>query len=167
MRNQVIHGCKIQEAIDTHEDSVTKEHGRIEQRKYEVYNAEPMLNKWRKEWPYIRNIIKITRYREIIGRKPTITTSYYVSNRELRAKETGMCIRNHWSIENKLHHIKDTAFMEDKCTKIVNPFIYSVCIDFAINILRSQGTAKIRETLYNNCMNFAYSIQNLASSFWI
>ncbi|MDR0632075.1 MAG: hypothetical protein LBF54_02455, partial [Holosporaceae bacterium] len=38
---------------------IDKIHGRIEKRKYEVFDASPMLDKWRNDWPYIRKVIRV------------------------------------------------------------------------------------------------------------
>lgn len=40
-------------------------------------------------------------------------TRYYGSNRRADAKEFSRWVRNHWSIENSLHHIVDVVFGED------------------------------------------------------
>jgi predicted transposase YbfD/YdcC len=118
----------MQKPEDIQEDEIDKVHGRIEQRRYEVFNGEPMLNKWKKEWPYIRSIIRVTR-----KRNDSTTVSYYVCNRIMKAKEVAEYIRGHWYIENKLHNIKDRNYVEDRTPKRVNPHIFSYCIDISVN----------------------------------
>lgn len=155
LRKQLAHGCRVQQSIETHADPVTKSHGRIEHRTYEVFNALPILNKWQKDWPYIREVIRVTRYREELNKtKPTETVHYYVSNRVLNAQLYAKYIRDHWFIENKLHNIKDVAFQEDRQTKHCNPYVYSTCIDIALNITRSKRIANIKSSLYENCLDF-------------
>ena len=156
LRNQIAHGCKVQTPIAVHEDEVTKEHGRIEQRKYEVFEINPMLNKWKDDWPYIREVVMVTRLRERIGKKsePSTTVSYYVSNRPLEAAEYAEYIRKHWWIENKVNYVKDVAFQEDKTIKRVNPYIYAMCGDIALNTLRSIGVQNIKNAIYKNTMSF-------------
>jgi hypothetical protein len=151
---QIKHGTKVQTSIDIYEEAIDKVHGRIEKRKYEVFQSLPILKNWRKEWPYIRNIIKVTRQRN-----DSITTSYYVSNGDLPAKEFGKHIRQHWYIENKLHHIKDATFYEDKHRKQVNPWVFSTLTDWTLNILKKHGVTNIRQALYSNAMDFTSSIQ--------
>jgi hypothetical protein len=148
LQKQIIHGTKIQRAVDFFEEPVDKAHGRIEQRKYEVFEINPMLNKWRKDWPYIRRVIRVTRFRSW-----KINISYYVSNGILSAQEFGKYIRRHWFIENKLHYVKDTAFREDKCCKRVNPYVFSSLIDWAINLLKLKNVKSINQELYINTMN--------------
>ncbi len=148
--NQVEHGCKIQKFVDVFVEDLDKAHGRLEQRGYEVFDALPMLKKWKKDWPYIVNIIRVTRYRERlrVDKTPSEEVSYYVSNVSLKAEEYGQYIRRHWLIENKVHHVKDVAFQEDKTVKRVNPFIFSTCIDFSLNRLRSIKNNSIRQNVY-------------------
>jgi predicted transposase YbfD/YdcC len=152
--NQLSHGSNIQKPIDIFEEKIDKIHGRIEKRKYEVYPSSPMLNKWKREWPYIRSVIKVTRQRG-----DSTTVRFYVSNGEKSAKEFGKHIRQHWYIENKLHYIKDAVFHEDRCRKRVNPGIFSSFIDWTINLLRTKGVTNIKRELYNNAMNLDASIE--------
>jgi predicted transposase YbfD/YdcC len=161
LRKQIEHGCRVQSSVDQWIDRLDKAHGRIEQRKYEVYTALPMLNKWEKDWPYIRYIIRVTRYREEIGKsKPSETIHYYVTNGNLSAKEYAKHIRDHWFIENKVHYIKDVAFQEDTQKKHCNPFVYAICIDIALNIMRSKGSNSIKSTLYKNSLDFMQLMKN-------
>jgi hypothetical protein len=119
LRKQIEHGCRVQSSVDQWIDRLDKAHGRIEQRKYEVYTALPMLNKWEKDWPYIRYII-----------------------------------------ENKVHYIKDVAVQEDTQKKHCNPFVYAICIDIALNIMRSKGSNSIKSTLYKNSLDFMQLMKN-------
>lgn len=151
---QIAHGCDAQQALDVYEEPINKEHGRLEKRKYEVFSALPMLKNWREDWPYITEIVRVTRYREEVGKKSTTTTHYYVSNGSIEARVYAKYIREHWFIENKLHHVKDVAFREDGATKRVNPYIYSRCIDMALNIMRSIKVDNIKSELYKNSLDF-------------
>ncbi|GHU12096.1 hypothetical protein FACS189449_05020 [Alphaproteobacteria bacterium] len=156
--NQIELGCSICKPTAVIENDLDKEHGRIEQR--------PMLNKWQDEWPFLRKIIRVTRVREEVGvdEKPSITTSYYVSNGELEPEKYVKCIREHWFIENKLHHVKDATFREDFTVKRVNPCIFSICIDFALNIMRINKEKNIRKALYCNSMNFMRCFESYRES---
>jgi predicted transposase YbfD/YdcC len=147
---QITHGCTVQKPIETQVDHWEKQHGRLEKRRYEVFNALPMLNKWQEDWPYIEAIIRVTRYRERLNSddKASQETHYFVSNGRLLAKEYGQCIRNHWAVENKANYVKDVAFQEDTTIKRVNPFIFSTCISFAMNRLRCSGINDIKKTIY-------------------
>ena len=162
LRKQLVHGCNVHQYIDRYEDCVDKAHGRIEQRTYEVFTALPMLNKWQEDWPFITEVIRVTRYREEHKKaKPSKTVHYYVSNGNLTAKKYGKYIREHWWIENKLNNIKDVAFQEDLQTKQCNPFIYSSCIDIALNIMRIKNVENIKSELYRNSLEFKVLYENI------
>jgi predicted transposase YbfD/YdcC len=166
LRKQLEHGCRVQTSIGFHKDPVEKVHGRVEQRTYEVFKALPMLKLWQNDWPYIREVIRVTRYREELRKsKPTITVHYYVSNRELSTTQYAKYIREHWWIENKLHNVKDVAFQEDSQTKHVNPYIYSTCIDMALNIMRVNKIDNIKSSLYQNSLDFYQFYEKFKS--WI
>lgn len=47
--------------------------------------------------------------------KTTEETRFYISSCKADAEYLGKGIREHWGIENKVHHILDVAFDEDKC----------------------------------------------------
>ena len=63
-------------------------------------------------------------------------------------------IREHWFIENKLHHVRDVAFKEDKAPKRVGALNYAVLLSTALNILRIQKCKNINGQLYINPMDF-------------
>jgi predicted transposase YbfD/YdcC len=157
LKNQLEHGCNVQPPIHQHTDVIDKAHGRLEQRTYEVFQAMPMLKKWQKDWPYIRQVVRVTRYRHELNRQdkgPSLTTHYYVSNSILTAEQYAKYIREHWWIENKVNNVKDVAFREDTQTKHCNPYIYSTCIDIALNIMRVNKEENIKNTLYRNSLDF-------------
>jgi hypothetical protein len=68
-------------------------------------------------------------------------------------------IRQHWYIENQLHHIKDTTFYEDKHMKRVNPWIFFTFIDWSLNVLKRSGIINIGRVLYINAMDLMSGIQ--------
>lgn len=155
LKKQIQHGCAIQPPLDCIVEALDKEHGRIESRTYEIFDALPMLKKW--HWPSIRRVIRVTRYRHVYNDQrasESTTSSYYVTNGLLSAKSCAQHIRAHWDIENKVHYIKDVAFQEDKTTKRCNPSIYSTCIDFALNIMKMNACKNIRTELHKNTMDF-------------
>ncbi len=59
----------IEKAYDTYDS--------IERRKYEVFNAQPMLRKRQDVWAYIRQVIRVTRYREEIRKSKSSSTLLY------------------------------------------------------------------------------------------
>jgi predicted transposase YbfD/YdcC len=160
LKKQTEHGCAIQKPIGKYADEIDKQHGRIEKREYELFDASPMLDKWKSDWPYIRQVVKVTRFRQEIRKEPTIEIAYYVTNGQLEVEELAGCIRDHWFIENKLHHVKDRTFREDYTTKRVNPWIFSTIIDFGLNIMKRKNVDNVRSSLYENVLDFEAFFKN-------
>ena len=152
---QVEYGCKRFNPLDYQEDPLTKSHGRLEQRKYEVFDTVEMLRKW-PEWKHVKRIIRVTRIREVLKPNGVVESeiSYYGSNRRFSVQEFSRLIREHWWCENKNHYVKDTAFREDGTVKKVGAFLYSVLISSAFNIMRINKSKNIRGDLYTNAMDF-------------
>lgn len=162
---QISHRSKIDKPYDKYDEDIEKAHGRIDERTYEVFYAKPMLKKW-PEWHRIQSIIRVTRKRDVYCRrenkyKLSIEVSHYVCSRKLLAISLGGYIRRHWFIENKQHHIKDVSFREDYTRKEVNAANFSLCIDFALNILKFNNYRNIKGTLYAVSLNFIKYSLNL------
>lgn len=71
--------------------------------------------------PHAHSIIRVIRYRSEIrkGKKTSASSeiAYYVSSlMNLNAVKANRLVRDHWSIENRLHYIKDVTQLEDQCT---------------------------------------------------
>ncbi|MDR1208100.1 MAG: hypothetical protein LBJ89_01980 [Holosporales bacterium] len=79
---------------------------------------------------------------------------YYIINKVINISELASCIRKHWFVENKLHYVKNHTTREDFTVKRVNPYIFSICIDAALNIMRHEGITNISEKTYSNYMDF-------------
>ena len=59
-----------------------------------------------------------------------------ISNRELTADEMGQIKRDHWAIENKLHHALDDTFREDRSPAKKSKNNLAIIRKYAYNILR-------------------------------
>ena len=157
LRNQIEHGCNIYQPISCFEEEWDKAHGRIEKRKYEVFEALPTLNKWQDDWRPIKQFVRVTRNREVIStQKKTTEVHYYICNGILSAKTHSQAIRKHWWVENKVHYVKDKIIQEDILAKRQQPLIFSFIIDFALNIMRAINVGNIRKFMYEaslDCRN--------------
>jgi len=121
------------------------DHGRIETRTCSVINTFSHiheLNKWRS----LKSIIRIQSTRIFKNsNKPTETaTRYYISSLEQEAKLFNKAIREHWTIENKLHWTLDVAFSEDASRKRIGNSAqnFSILLKIALNLLKNEKTAK-------------------------
>lgn len=162
LRRQLAHGCSVKQPLTTHEDIIEKHHGRLEKRKYEVFDTKDILRKW-PEWKAIKCVVRVSRSRAATYNPDEKTEGvfYYASNRILPAPEMGKYIRDHWLVENKLHHVRDRAFLEDETVKRKNPFIFSTLISFAINILRVNRAENIKSSLFLNSMQLDNLIKSI------
>lgn len=90
--------------------SAEKGHGRDITRMIHVFEANQAIKEY---FNGIKSVIRIKRIKKV---KAQITTEiiFYVSDLEISAREFLKGIRNHWSIENNLHWVKDVIFLEDK-----------------------------------------------------
>ena len=162
---QISHRSKIDKPRDNYKEEIEKCHGRIDERSYEVFDAKPMLKKW-PEWHLIQSVIRVTRKREVYCRsenkyKLSVEISHYVCNRRLSALRSGGHIREHWFIENKVHHVKDVSYREDYNRKEKNPLNFSTCIDFSLNVLKFNNFKNIKGTLYSISLNSTKYLTNL------
>lgn len=118
-----------------------KTRDRITTRKVEVFDD---LNGINPEWKGIKSLIKVERTGTRAG-KEYHEVVYYISSLFCQAKDSSLGIRGHWSIENRLHWVKDMIFHEDDSRiRMGNaPANLSVIRAIALNILRRNGHAFI------------------------
>jgi predicted transposase YbfD/YdcC len=86
--------------------------GRLETRTCYVLDELRLLDDLA-DWPGIRQVVMVESQREKDG-KTVSQTRFYLSSLEATAKEFNVLVRNHWSIENKLHWMLDVVFREDQ-----------------------------------------------------
>ena len=114
-------------------------HGRKEIRKYCVSNDIYEINKLHK-WKGLKSIGMVESERCINGKK-SVENRYFLSSLSVNAKTFAAIVRNHWKIENSLHHRLDTIFEEDY-SRIRNPIAVQNFAFFramAISILERAG----------------------------
>ena len=96
-------------------DAQTKQHGRVEQRRYRSFmlTASLVAARWRKAG--LCTLVCVVRSRERLG-IVSEELSYYVSNHtpvnQAQADELFDAIRGHWGIE-VMHHKRDVSLSED------------------------------------------------------
>ncbi len=73
------------------------------------------------EWPELKTmgIVVSLRQKEEVAKESEFTVRYYISSKELSAKELLNAIRSHWLVES-MHWSLDTAFGEDASRKRVD-----------------------------------------------
>ena len=65
-----------------------------------------------------------------------IQTVGLISDMEMTAAEMGRCRREHWTVENRLHHVLDDTFREDRSPAKGSKNNLALIRKFAYNILR-------------------------------
>ena len=122
-----------------HAKTLDKEHGRIETRAITTSaEAVPHL-----DWPGLGQIARLERTRRI-GAKESIEVVYLITS--LPPDKAGpqrllALVRDHWAIENKLHHVRDVSINEDRCHVRAGARPLSTLRNTAIGIIRRLGRA--------------------------
>ena len=145
-----------------HKEGIDKGHGRIEQRSITTMDVPT----WKQNdtWNHIRQIAKIDRFRskKVKGKWIDSNDTAYIvtsltSNQASPQKMLDIN-RGHWSIENRLHWVKDVIFNEDRhnlssrnaCS------IISKIRDFIIHIAyKTYGKIKATRELFAYKINIA------------
>lgn len=82
-------------------ESLEKSRGRIEERLCAAIDASDLVEA--KEWAGCKTAAKIVRRRTIEG-KTSEEVIYYISHLEINATNIARAAREHWGVENGLHH---------------------------------------------------------------
>lgn len=95
-----------------------------------------------------------------VGRGKNIQCSAMISDRFLTAEELGRIKRMHWSIENRLHHVLDDTFREDRSPAKKSRNNLALIRKYAYNILRlamlaTEGNGIMTEMMDCFCDNAA------------
>ena len=88
-------------------------HGRIETRRVWVTDQLHWL-KPAKDWPGLRSVVAVEAQREVIGHGRSVERRYFITSLASDAQALGQAVRDHWRVENSLHHVLDVSFHEDE-----------------------------------------------------
>lgn len=100
------------ENLTTYE-TIEKNHGRIEKRKYWISSDIDYLT-GKEKWKNLKTVGKVESIREIDGKR-SFEIRYYILDQEMTSEEMSHIVRGHWEIENSLHWVLDVHFQEDFC----------------------------------------------------
>jgi predicted transposase YbfD/YdcC len=148
-----------QEALSAsaHEE---RSRGRHEHRKVQVFAPPAPLTE---QWTGLQRVIHIERDVSR-GGKDSHTEHYYISSvRSDQAEVFARGVRGHWSIENRLHWVKDVMQHEDdsKIKKGNGIETLSLLKNVAINISRELGFDSIKGA----AIHFASNVKELLEYF--
>ncbi|MGH3124884.1 MAG: ISAs1 family transposase [Streptosporangiaceae bacterium] len=149
-------------AVPVSHQSEEKGHGRREKRTIQVLDATGEI---RALFPHARQVFLIERYvtRKVRKRKKksrrhkTVEVRSAVaalcitslSSREASPEHLAGYIRRHWSIENKIHWVRDVTYREDSSQVRTGstPRIMVTLRNLAIGLIRQAGHTKIAGTI--------------------
>lgn len=108
-------------------------------------------------WPHVRQICRLERHRIPIQRGvPTgpasVEITYYITSlppARADAARLLTLIRGHWGSENRLHHVRDVTFDEDRSTvrSGAAPQVMAAARNLVLALLRRQRHANIAAAL--------------------
>ena len=93
-------------------ETVEKDHGRIETRRYSQSAAVDWFAD-RSKWAGLKSVGMVEALREI-GAQRTVERRYYLSSLPLGVETFARAVRGHWGVENKLHWVLDVQMREDQ-----------------------------------------------------
>jgi hypothetical protein len=99
--------------------------------------------------PHAQSVFRIERLRQVLGGAPAQPEIVYgvssLSAARLGARSMLAYNRGHWTIENRLHHVRDTTYDEDRSQirKRNGPQVMALLRNLAISLLRLARAASI------------------------
>ncbi|MBI3232404.1 MAG: ISAs1 family transposase [Candidatus Doudnabacteria bacterium] len=128
--------------FDVHE-TVEKDHGRIETRRYLSIAAVDWLP-GKEQWRDFQSVGMVVATREING-VMTKAVRYYLSSLAVCALTLAQAVRGHWSVENSCHWVLDVVFREDDCRVRTGHAAENLGLvrRLANSLLQQEKTAKI------------------------
>ena len=125
--------------------TVDGEHGRIETRRCRVILTPNVLVQ-RHNWPGLKSVVEVYSIRELKD-KTEEEKRYYLTSLPQDAQKLSYAIRQHWGIENSLHHVLDISFRDDdsRIRKGNAPENIAIIKHAALNLL--QRSKRPRESI--------------------
>ncbi len=126
----------------THLETIEKEHGRIETRRYWITGEVDWMAD-RPEWEGLKSIGMVESVRDIEG-KVTTERRFFLCSIPAEAATFARAVRGHWAIENTLHWSLDVSFGEDQCRVRAGYAAENLALlrHMTINILKADTTKK-------------------------
>jgi hypothetical protein len=111
----------------------------------------------RTPWPHVRQVCRLERHRTPLRRgrpvgPPSVEVVYYITSvppERADAARLLPLIRGHWGIENRLHHVRDVTFDEDRSTvrSGAAPQLMAAARNLVLALFRRQHRTNIAATL--------------------
>jgi len=144
-------------------ETVEKDHGRIETRRY-YQSAELDWFADRAKWEGLRSVGMVEAIREVGGQR-TMERRYYLASLPLGVETFARAVRGHWGVENKLHWVLDVCFREDQSRARAGYAAENLATlrRLALNLLKREKTKKrgIKGKQLNASWDHAYLLRLL------
>lgn len=144
-------------------ETVEKDHGRIETRRY-YQSAELDWFADRAKWAGLRSVGMVEAVREV-GGKVTAERRYYLSSLSLDVATFARAVRGHWGVENKLHWVLDVQMREDQSRARAGYAAENLATlrRLALNLLKREKTKRrgIKGKQLNASWDHAYLLRLL------
>ncbi len=144
-------------------ETVEKDHGRIETRRY----YQSVALDWfadRPQWEGLQSVGLVEAIREI-GAERTVERRYYLSSLPLDVATFARAVRGHWGVENKLHWVLDVQMREDQSRARAGYAAENLATlrRLALNLLKRENTKRrgIRGKQLNASWDHAYLLRLL------
>jgi len=144
-------------------ETVEKDHGRIETRRY--YQSTEL--DWfadRAQWEGLRSVGMLEAIREV-GAERTVERRYYLASLPLGVTPFARAVRGHWSVENKLHWVLDVQMREDQSRARAGYAAENLATlrRLALNLLNREQTKKrgVKGKQLNAAWDHAYLLRLL------
>jgi len=126
-------------------NSVTSDHGRIEQRNVWLTSDVQWLIERHPRWKSIKGIAIVDSIRDLQGKVSREQRLYITSHGTKSADFIANAIRSHWLVENKLHWQLDVSFNEDH-NRLRSGYAaenLSMMNKIALNLLKNEKSVKV------------------------
>lgn len=146
-------------------ETVEKDHGRLETRRYHQSTALAWFADLEK-WEGLKSVGMVESIREVDG-KSSVERRYYLSSLPLNVELFARAVRGHWGVENKLHWVMDVCFGEDQSRARAGYAAENLATlrRLALNLLKREKTKKrgIRGKQLNAGWDHAYLLRLLSN----
>ena len=144
------------------QETIEKDHGRIEIRRYTLSNPMDWLEA-KPDWAGLQAVGRVESIR-IIGNQTSTEHRYFLCSLT-DPERFAACVRGHWGIENQQHWVLDVQFGEDACRTRNDHSAENLALirRIALNVLRHNGPSRdsIRRRKLRAALNDDYRLRLL------